>query len=124
MLQKIPASNSTLKISNNKECFKINEHVKTASRMKVLEFKEKSTGLAEKDAPTLTSKFAQKQDQVMLGIEAIMDKPSIRGSASADFEGLYKSILFISRDPVSMEALTKSIETFAETYHFVEFESL
>lgn len=124
MLKKIPATSSTLKISSDKECFKIKEHVKTASRMKVLEFKEKNAGPTEKDGQALSSKFVQKHNQIMNEIISIMEKVAVMESSPTDFEGLYKSILFISRDSESMEALIRSINSFAESYHFIEFESL
>ena len=124
MLKKIPPAQSRQKVSNDNECFKIKEHIRVASRIKVLEFKEKSSGLTEKDGLALTLKFAQKQSQIMREITFIMEKNTAMESSSVDFEGLHKSVLFISRDLISMEALTKSIEGFAESYPFVEFESL
>lgn len=124
MLQKIPTERSTLKISSEKECFRIKERVKTASKVKLLEFKEKNSGSSEKDELIFSSKSGLKQLQIICEISTIMENGTVVESSSMNFEELYNGILFISRDPSGMEILVKSIENFVESYSFVEFESL
>lgn len=124
MLQKIPVARSTVKISNEKECFQIKEHVRTASKMKLLEFKEKNANMNVNDESVPSQKSALMQLNVVCEVTAIMESSSALESSAVNFEELYKNILFISRNLSDMESLKGSIENFILSYPFIEFKSL